>query len=197
MKSISSFIVRPLESRYNNKINIDGKELITNSSIEPHSYVSKKALIVETPLNNNSNIKKGDHAYIHHNIFRRWYNQKGEEKNGSTYFKDDLYFCNIDQIYMYNLKCNLNYCFVKPVLNTNSLSVDKEKKHFGILKYSNSSLEDKGLTPGDVVVFTPNSEFEFIVEGERLYCMKSNDISLTYEHEGNEIENNPSWAKSS
>jgi len=43
-------------------------------------------------------------------------------------------------------------------------------------------------------VFTPYSEFEFIIEGERLYCMKSNDIALTHEYQGNEKEYNPSWA---
>ena len=47
------------------------------------------------------------------------------------------------------------------------------------------------------MVFTPYSEFEFIIEGERLYCMKSNDIAITHEYEGNEEEYNPSWAKSS
>ncbi len=71
-----------------------------------------------------------------------------------------------------------------------------EKEYFGILKYSNKSLERLGLASGDLVVFTPNSEFEFIIEGERLYCMKSNDIAVTHEYEGNEKENNPSWAKS-
>ena len=53
-----------------------------------------------------------------------------------------------------------------------------------------------GITPGTLITFTPDSEFEFIIEGERLYCMKSNDIALTHEHQGNEEENNPSWAKS-
>ena len=122
---------------------------------------------------------------------------RGKEKNSSTFFKDELYFCNLDQIYMYNLKPHLDYCFVKPILNKSNLSVDKEKEHFGILKYSNKSLEAVGLNPGDLVVFTPNSEFEFIIEGERLYCMKSNDIAVTHEYEGNEEENNPSWAKGS
>jgi hypothetical protein len=89
----------------------------------------------------------------------------------------------------------MDYCFVKPIQNTSALTTSKEKEYFGILKYSNKSLERLGLTPGDLVVFTPNSEFEFIIEGERLYCMKSNDIAVTHEYEGNEKENNPSWAK--
>ena len=91
--------------------------------------------------------------------------------------------------------CHLDYCFVKPIKEISNLYTRKEKEYFGILKYSNKSLERVGLKPGDLVVFTPYSKFEFIIEGERLYCMKSNDIAVTHEHEGNEEENNPSWAK--
>ena len=38
---------------------------------------------------------------------------------------------------------------------------------------------------------------EPIVDEERLYCMKSNDIVIKYENEGNEVEYNPRWAGSS
>ena len=196
MRAINDFIVTPYESRYNNTKKIDDKELIVNVNIDNHRFVSKKAVVVSTPTAFKSNIKEGDIVYVHHNIFRRWYNIRGEEKDSSNYFVDDMYFANISQIYMYNNKCNLNYCFVKPIKNKSYLSNSKEQEHFGILKYSNNQLEAIGLTPGAFVVFTPNSEFEFIIEGERLYCMKSNDIALTNEYEGNEEENNPSWAKS-
>ena len=197
MKSLYQFLVKPYSSRYDNTRDIDGKELIINTSIEDHKFVSKKAIVVSTPITFNTEIKCGDIVYVHHNIFRRYYDMKGKEKNSSTFFKDELYFCSLDQIYMYNLKPHLDYCFVKPILNKSHLSSEKEQEHFGILKYSNKSLEAVGLKPGDLVIFTPNSEFEFIIEGERLYCMKSNDIAITHEYEGNEKENNPSWAKSS
>ena len=86
------------------------------------------------------------------------------------------------------------YCFVKPILNKDYLSINKEQPNVGIMKYTNSFLEAVGITPGTLVTFTPNSEFEFIIDNERLYCMKSNDIALTHEYEGNEKEHNPSWA---
>ena len=197
MKSLYNFIIKPHTERYNNKVDVEGKELIVNSSIESHLFVSKKAVVVQTPAAFDTDIRPGDKVYVHHNIFRRYYDMKGKEKNSGTFFKDDLYFCNLDQIYMYNLKCHLNYCFVKPLKEIEDLHNRKEKEYFGILKYSNNSLEAVGLKPGDLVIFTPNSEFEFIIEGERLYCMKSNDIAVTHEYEGNEKENNPSWAKSS
>ena len=38
-------------------------------------------------------IKEGDEIVIHHNVFRRYYDIKGKEKNSSKYFKDNLYFC--------------------------------------------------------------------------------------------------------
>ena len=197
MKSLYNFIIKPYTERYNNKVDVEGKELIVNSSIESHLFVSKKAVVVQTPAAFDTDIRPGDKVYVHHNIFRRYYDMKGKERNSGTFFKDNLYFCNLDQIYMYNLKCHLNYCFVKPLKEVEDLYARKEKECFGILKYSNNSLEAVGVRSGDLVIFTPNSEFEFIIEGERLYCMKSNDIAVTHEHEGNEKENNPSWAKSS
>ena len=197
MKSLYSFIIKPLFNRYDNVKQIDENELIINTSVEDHKFVSKKAVVVSTPAAYNTKIKKDDIVYVHHNIFRRYYDMRGIEKNSSTFFKDDLYFCSPDQIYMYNLKPHLNYCFVKPILNKNRLENRKEQPNFGILKYGNSSLDAVGVRPGALVVFTPFSEFEFIIEGERLYCMKSNDIAVTHEHEGNEKENNPSWTESS
>ena len=194
MKSLYSFIVRPLNERYDNTRNIDGKSLIINTSIENHRFVSKKAVVVSTPAAYKTDINVGDELYVHHNIFRRWYDMKGRERNSSTFFKDDLYFVSPEQIYMYNLKSHLNYCFVKPLKNQDLLRNRKEQPNVGIVKYTNNSLEAIGVLPGALVTFTPDSEFEFIIDGERLYCMKSNYIALTHEYQGNETENNPSWA---
>jgi len=155
MKSLYNFIVKPLTTRYNNKKQIGDKTLIINTTIENHRFVSKEAVVVSVPAAYSSRIKVGDKVYVHHNLFRRWYDQKGRERNSSTYFKDDLYFCNISQIYMYNGKCNLDYCFVKPILNKDILSTEKEQPNVGIVKYSNSSLEALKITPGMLVTFTP------------------------------------------
>ena len=123
--------------------------------------------------------------------------KKAKKKIVELILRDELYFCSPEQIYMYNLKSHLDYCFVKPILNTHDLDNKKEQPNVGIVKYTNNTLEALGIIPGTLITFTPNSEFEFIIDGERLYCMKSNDIALTHEYKGNEKENNPSWAKSS
>ena len=74
---------------------------------------------------------------------------------------------------------------------------NKEANNIGILKIGNSSLEELGITPGHMVTFKAGSEWEFNIDGERLYCMKSNDIALTHDDKGDKVKYNPSWAQSS
>ena len=196
MKSLYQFIIKPIGERYKNKINIDGCELIVNSTISSHKFVNREAEVVSVPLIYNTKIKKGDKVIVHHNLFRRYYNMKGKSVNSTKYFKDDLYFAVPSQVYMYYQKNkwipNENYCFVKPLLED-----EKIIKNKGILKYGNSSLEVLKINPGDIIGFKPLREFEFIINNELLYCMESNDIVIKYEHKTNQKEYNPSWAKSS
>jgi len=200
MKSLYQFIVKPNGERYNNTKKIGDTSLLLNTSIESFRHINKEAIVVSTPAAFNTGINVGDTILIHHNIFRRYYDIKGKEKNGSTYFKDDMYFVNPDQVYGYKKDNDWvmvnNRCFVKPIKETSSYSNEKEQKHIGILKYGNNVLEALQINPGDLVGFTPKSEWEFIIDDERLYCMKSNDIAIKYERKGHEEEYNPSWAKS-
>ncbi len=175
--------------------------MIVNTSIETFKAVNKLAEVVAIPLAFETDIKVGDMVVVHHNIFRRFYDIKGKQKNSRSYFKEDLYFASADQIYLYgksgNWKALNDRCFVKPIKNKSSFSLQKEQNLIGILKYGNSSLNELKINPGDLVGYKPYGEFEFIVDGERLYCMKSNDIVIKYEYKGDEAEYNPSWTKSS
>jgi len=201
MKSIYDFIIQPLGDKYSNTVKISGVDIVVNTKIENWKFVNRLATVIETPLAFNSKIKKGDIVVIHQNVFRTFYDMKGQKKKSRSYFKDDLYFCAIDQIYLYKNSDGWNSfgdrCFIKPIKDNDSLTLDKEQKLIGILKYGNSSLEALEINQGDLVGYTPNGEWEFLVENERLYCMKSNDIVIKYEYEGNEVEYNPSWANSS
>ena len=201
MNSLYKFIIKPIKTRYDNEKKIGDKSLVLNTKIENHRFVSRDAIVVSTPLAFKSKIKPGDTVIIHFNVFRRFYDIRDEEKDSSSYFKDDLYFCDPYQIYLYKQNnkwwTHLDYCFVKPIIDNNVLNQNKEKPLTGILKYGNHILENMGVEEGDLVGFTPISEFEFIVDNERFYCMKSNDIVVKHEYEGNEKEYNPSWAKGS
>ena len=201
MRSVYDFIIKPVGERYDNEISVGDKKLILNSKIENHKFINNVAEVIATPLAYTTPINKGDKVLVHHNIFRRYYNQQGKEVNSSKYFKDDQYFCQIDQIYMYSKDSDWtpinDRCFVAPIINEDDLDLQKEKKHIGILKYGNNSLESNKINVGDLIGFTPNSEFEFIVNDELLYCMRTKDIVIKYEYKTSETQYNTSWAKSS
>jgi co-chaperonin GroES (HSP10) len=201
MKSLYDFIVKPYGGRYDNSIKVGDKELVLNTKIETFKAVNNIAEVVAVPLAVRTNIKVGDKVIIHHNVFRVFYDIRGGKKNSRSLFKDNTFFASLDQIYMYgdlgNWKAFGDRCFVMPLKSKDSLTLDKEQKLIGILKYGNSSLEALKISPGDLVGYTPFGEFDFIIDDQRLYCMKSNDIVIKYEYQGDEVENNPSWASRS
>ena len=201
MKSLFDFIVEPVGQRYNNKIKVGDKSLIINTEIDSFKSVNNIAKVIEIPLSYKTPIKKGDFIIIHHNVFRRWHNMRGEEKNSKSFFKDNLYFVQQDQIYLYKRKDKWkafnDRCFIAPLRDNIDINNWQEQSLIGILKHGNSALEALEINEGDVVGYKPNGEYEFVVNGKRLYCMKSNDIVIKYEHQGNEVEYNPSWAQSS
>ena len=200
MKSLFDFIVEPYGQRYSNKVKVGDKSLIINTQVETFKSVNNIAKVIEVPLSVKTVIKKGDLIMIHHNVFRRWYNVKGKEKNSKSFFKDDLYFVQPDQIYLYKNNDRWHTvndrCFISPIKNTDNRLSDQEQYLIGVLKYGNSALEALEINEGDLVGYKPFGEYDFVVDGKRLYCMKSNDIVIKYEHQGNEVEYNPSWAQS-
>ena len=54
MKIIYQYIVKPLGDRYNNKVLIDNKELIINTSISSHKFVNRIAEVISTPKSFNT-----------------------------------------------------------------------------------------------------------------------------------------------
>ena len=201
MKSLFDFIVEPVGQRYNNNVKVGDKSLIINTEIDSFKYINNIAKVIEIPLSYKTPIKKGDLIMIHHNVFRRWYNIRGEEKNSKSYFKEDLYFVQRDQIYLYKRKSKWqafdNRCFISPIRDEVDINNWQEQSLIGILKYGNNALEVLGINEGSLVGYKPLGEYEFVVDGKRLYCMKSNDIVIKYERQGNEVEYNPRWAQSS
>jgi len=202
MNSLYDFIVRPLGKEYSNDINIGGVKLILNTKIESFKFVNNLAVVVSIPLAYKTRVNVGDIIVIHHNVFRTFYDIKGKKKKSRSWFKEDLYFCSLDQVYLYknknddDFKSINNRCFIKPLKSKRKFSVDKEQKLIGILKIGNSSLEAAGVSEGDLVGYTPYGEYDFIINNERLYCMKSNDIVIKYGDKENQTEYNPSWANS-
>ena len=193
MKSVYNFVVTPKGERYNNKKKVDGGELILNTEIYNHQYVNREAIVISKPIVGETDIKAGDIVIVHHNVFLRWHNVKGIEKNSRSYFNESTYMIGIDQIFLYKRdgewKAPKGYCFVKPLKAIDQFNIESEKPLQGIVKYSDGTVK-----VNDLVGFRPSSQYEFIVDGERLYRVLSNFITIKYEYQGDEEEYNPSWA---
>jgi len=196
MKSVYNFVVTPKGERYNNKVKVGDSELILNTEIFNHKHVNREAVVVSLPTVGDTDIQVGDTVIVHHNVFRRWHDVKGREKNSRSFFNESTYVISMDQIFLTKRdgewKAPKGFCFVKPIKTTDKFNIDPEKPLVGIVKYS-----DGTVNVGDLVGLRPNSKYEFLVDGERLYRVLSNFITIKYEYQGDEEEYNPSWAQSS
>ena len=199
MKSVYDFVVSPIKSRYNNTKKIGDKELVVNTEIFNHQFVSREAIVKSVPLVGETNIKVGDKVILHHNVFRRWHNMRGEEKNSRSFFDEETYFISEEQIFLYksvdtDWRASKGYCFVKPIVSKYNLDTNIEEPLIGVLKYLDDGLEATGLQKDDLVGFSPDDEYEFVIDGQRLYRVMTQFITIKYEYQGNEEEYNPCWA---
>jgi len=101
VRSLYSFIIKPKDQRYENTKKVGDTNLILNTKMDNHEYVSRVGVVLETPINGKTGIKKGDEVILHHNVFRRFYDVRGNEKNSRSFFDEDEYFVDPEQIYMY------------------------------------------------------------------------------------------------
>lgn len=185
MKSPFYFITKPLTGkRYNNTKNIGGIEFIVNVSEEEHKFSNREAVVIETPLGYTGPIEAGDILLVHHNVFKFYNDMKGRRKSGKSFFKDDIFLIEEDQFFLYKKKdewfAYSRYCFVKPIAAIDSYI----KKPFaeeplrGIMKYPNDYLLSQGVKPGDEIVFAPETDYEFNVDGEKLYRIYDHQITI-------------------
>ena len=195
MKAPFDFIIEPKGERYNNTTKVGDKNLILNTEIYNHQYVNREAIVKSIPTAFETKIKPGDTIITHHNVFRRWHDVKGREKNSRSYFNENTYLVKPDQIFLYKRDNNWiavdGYCFVQPIKQRTEFNQDIEEECIGIVEYT-----DGVYKKNELVGFTPFSTYEFIVDGKRLYRVMNKFITIKYEYQGNEEEYNPSWAES-
>lgn len=185
MRSPYNFLIEPKGDRYDNVVELEGGgELIVNTEIQNHQFVSRQAIVKGVPSMYDIGVQIGDTVIVHHNVFRRFHNARGVEVNSKSYFMDDLFIVGPDQIFMYNRndgwKPLPGYCFVKPLKNTDELSAELLEKHVGEMKYCSEEQLAEGITPGTVVGFAPHSEYEFIIDDEKLYRVLTDKICILY-----------------
>ena len=117
MRSIYNFIIKS-NQRYNNSTDIEGTELILNTEIteKDYMYTNRIGEVKAIPALIKTPIKPGDQVILHHNVFRRWIDIRGNEKDSSSFIQEDEYMVSPEQIYAYKRKkkwkCLDDYCFI-------------------------------------------------------------------------------------
>jgi len=196
MKSVYNFVVKPVGKRYNNVKKVGDKELIINTEIFNHQYVNRQATIISKPIIGDTDIDIDSDVILHHNVFRRWHNQHGVEKNSKSYFNEDTYIVQPDQIFLYKKFWQWHspkgFCWVKPIKNKDKYANSETQENIGIIKYTDGSFK-----VNDLVGFTPISNYEFVIDNELLYRVYTKFITIKYEYQGDEEAYNPSWAQGS
>ena len=185
MKSPYQFIVKAVDNkRYNNTKQLGNVELITSTSKEDHKASNRQAIVLSTPLGYSGDIVKGDILLVHHNVFKYYYDMKGREQSGKSFFKDNLFFVDNDQFFMYKKNnkwiSHDRYCFVEPLPKEDSFisKLGTEEPLVGVMKYSNNYLSSQGVADGDKICFKPDSEYEFLVDDKKLYRMFDHQITI-------------------
>jgi len=185
MRSPERFIVRPYNGRrYDNIKNVEGVNLIIGTSEENYKVSNREAEVISVPLNYKGEIEPGDTLLVHHNVFKFYNDIKGRRRSGRSFFKDDLFFIEDDQFFMYKKngkwKAYGKNCFIKPLpkKDTDIYKTGQYEPLIGTVKYINEDLKNFGLKEGDEVGFEPESEYEFRVDGEVLYRMFTNNITF-------------------
>jgi hypothetical protein len=185
MQSPFYFIVKPREGkRYNNTKEIGGIDLIVNTSEEDFRFSNREADVVELPIGYKGPIKVGDKLLVHHNVFKFYNDMKGRRKSGKSFFKEDLFFIDDEQFFMFHNGTDWQaydrYCFVKPIKPEESFIYKpiEEEPLMGVMVYPNEYLMSKGIKAGDKVCFKPDSEYEFIVDEEKLYRIYDHQITI-------------------
>ena len=163
MRAYKEFIISPIGERYNNSKKIGDKELVLNTEIYNHQFVNRKAKVIATPILFSLPIIMGDEIIVHHNVFRRWHDIKGKERNSKSYWKEDKYLISEDQIFLYRKDTWIatpGFSFIKPLKAIDSFNTEDERPLIGIIKYS-----DGTFNKGELVGVMPNSKYEFIING--------------------------------
>lgn len=181
MQSTDKFIVTPRGgNNFINEKQVGGQTMIVNTSIEEATNVNRFGIIVSLPLNYSGNIKIGDEVIVQHNVFRDWFDTKGITRKSVCYFKDDLYFVGEESIFLIFRDGKYisvdYYCFIQPIIEDKRWIGKVEVEHQGIVKFQNNYLEKQGVFVGDKIAFKTDSEYEFEIDGEKLYRMRVPNI---------------------
>ena len=117
------------------------------------------------------------------------FDMRGKEIDSYSFVRENIYYLDDMQLYAYrhpgeDWEPVGRYCFVEPIKTKEDTFFVRKGENvqlWGTLVYLNAELKRLGLKAGDVVSFQPDSEYEFNIEGDKLYRMYDSNICLIQE----------------
>ena len=180
MRSPFNYIIET-DQRYNNKVDVDGVELVVNTEITERDaiFVNRHATIRSTPIVGGS-LEVGDEVIVHHNVFRRMVDMRGKETDSGSFLGENQALVFHDQIFAYKREGKWHacegYCFVEPRENEETFINGNVALLSGHIWLADERLKSQGANEGDLVGFTPNSEYEFYIDNKLYYRILSNHV---------------------
>ena len=185
MRSLHHFVCEPKDGRrYDNTKDLAGKQFVTSSTDEDHSVTNRIAIVKSTPIKYDGPIQSGDELIVHHNIFRIYHDMKGREKSSYAHLFGNTFLIDPFDIYAYKRSGDgfialHPYVFIAPVDKVSKSIIEDSRtteELTGVIVYSNN--DHKDLKIGDLVKYKPHIEYEFNIDGKKLYRLNVNNICL-------------------
>mgnify|MGYP001223997258 CR=1 FL=1 len=188
IKVFSHVLVR-VENAYKDRIKLkNGVEIFLSSVIREVKDTIRYGKVIAVPDSLKDDLKVGDTLFFHHNIVGVTVMESGVHEIQSQFLIDKengVYRVPVDSMYplIYAKISDGEFsvwpgtCFVRPIFtkkyDTFLEIVDnkRERQHIGEVVYCDKEMESNGISPGDKVIFSNDSEYEFEINGEVLYCM--------------------------
>ena len=187
MKPIKDYFFVKVEKTTEDTVDINGTELIIDTSYDPMKLARQHGVVVETPTAFSKgvklDVKEGDTVYCHHFLV--------EKENEVKFYEQDLVY----KIHWSDVYCRerngklkmLHYWnFVEQKMEneedfkTESGLITKpymeEIKLHGYIRHMNDWMKKQGIKEGNEVVFSENSEYDMNIMGKKLMRMRNFDI---------------------
>lgn len=165
-----------------------GVDIIIDTAFEPHATenVTQDGVVLQPPSKlrggERVDLKAGDKVYTHHFLCDE---DQSLELEGKKFYQlaYQMCYCRIREGKMKMLG---DWNFIEPPKKekektTNSgiiynLAPASKEPQVGIARHINEKMREWGVSEGDSVYFTINSDYEILVEGKKYWRMRNVDI---------------------
>ena len=188
MKPIKDVYWIEVEKETEDTIMLNGVELYRDTSYDPMRLARQYGTVYKTPMQDTkeTGIQEGDKVWFHHFVATEANHVKHADK-------DNIYQAFAEQIYL--IKREGKYIPVGVWNFMEQEMKEPEQSESGIFLETSASevelhgkaviindwMKDQGVSEGDRVMWSENSEYDMDIDGQKLLRMRNFDVLAVYE----------------